>query len=557
MSEALTLSSVRLGTSIDLQANPWQVMILKFPEPRQRITSREHADKDGAEIIDIRYNNSLRTMVVDLRADDKANAIANFQTLETMLNAPDLLIEYKPNEGSNTNFSEGLANEKQTDIDFVWVNSSLARITMKITCKPFWRGIQQTIAAQTLDPTPQKLTLGQIKGDVKMPCTIEIEGDDSFGTNIRIGSRETPMDESAFEPIKDFQGAVLAGAYNGKASDTTVDTNFTSLTGSDTNINGMAMLSLSVGIAVGDGGTIWATDDEWTTANAIAHGLTSQNLNAVVWAGGTTFFVCGDGGVILKSTDVAGDGSSNWSTLTSNTSENLQDIDFVSTVVGWTVGENRTVRKTTDGSSWATQTGPSVPNGTTINNVSAVDASDVFVGMPTITALYKTDDGGSTWSFFQNASPSKTPNDIYFVSATVGWFVADGGFIFKTIDGDTWTQQTSGTSVKLTTIEMLSTTVGWIGGTSGTILNTTDGAAWSSQTSGTSATLNSIAVTDASDVNIGGDGFTVLDTDDGGATWTQPIAAWALTLAYAGRYHVYTHIKKSSTGAGDMRVSSG
>ena len=554
MSEALTLSSVRLGTSIDLQASPWETMILNFPEPRQRITSREHADKDGSEIIDVQYDNSLRTIVVDLRAEDKDNALRNIQSLETILNAPDLLIEYKPNGAATTSFSRALTSEKSTDIDFVWSNSSVARITMKIRCDPFWHGAQEVIAAQTLNPTPQKLTLANIKGDVKMPCTVEIEGVTSFGTNIRIGSRETPMSESPFEPIKDLSGTVLAGAYGGEASDKTVIDSFTSLTGEDTNINGIAMEDRLNGVAVGDGGKIFTTDDGWSTNSDIAHGLTSQNLNGVVSLGLGDYYACGNAGVILKSID----NGANWSPQASGISNDLNDIDSASTTVVWACSASKfnssKIIGTTDGSTWGTQS--TLTGGASFTGISAFDTTTAFAVRDSGSIRGTTD--GSAW-VGTGLSPTSTPlNSVYTTDGTDVFICGDSGEIWFSDDaGVTWLQLTTPTSVSLKKIKMQSANVGWAIGSSGIILQTQDGSAWAFQDSKTSATLNDIAVFDASNVNIGGDGFTVLDTEDGGTTWTQPIAAWALTLEYIGRYHVYARIKKSASGAGDMQVSSG
>ena len=89
---------------------------------------------------------------------------------------------------------------------------------------------------------------------------------------------------------------------------------------------------------------------------------------------------------------------------------------------------------------------------------------------------------------------------ICLVSSTVGFAVCDGGFILTTTNaGNTWAEQTSGTTETLAAVKFISTTVGWVVGENGTILKTSKGgSSWVSQTSGVSGgSLNSVDFIDA------------------------------------------------------------
>lgn len=726
MAEYVNLSSAKLATSIELSADPYTLIALKFPEPPLRTASRDYAEKDGAEIISQRYGNSVRTVGFEIEGADKDTALGYFQSIQDLLNAPDLVLEYKAHGATNLNYADVLVTKKATDINFVWVDHDIARITLTLECKPFWRGARRIIAPRSYGPTPavvrvseiniltdnqasvetdtsgfsvfnsatlardttksftgsasleittpgavnfegssvkgvtslQGTYAGQVRvkgtgnlscwvritytdlsnddgtyssvtldntwqlvtpevvvsdpaktvlwaeilfrtdgtqaitynvdalqverriisgdwslpsagilGDVDTPCTIEVAGvgADSIGSNLVIGASKNPMSEESFTPIKDFQKTTLAGAYNGKANDTEVDGSWTSLTGEDMNISGIAMETASKGVAVGNGGKIFTTATGWYSIIDISHGLTSQNLNDVTWAGGTTYFVCGDNGEILKSTD----SGANWASQRSNISpswaqnRDCRSIEAVSVDIVF-VGQTGTglVTKTTNGgTNWAV--GINLGLGLVDDiDLAVVDANTLYICADYAMgdgAVWSSTDGGSSVGprlldllstrFFAIDAPSSS---VVFVCGS-------SGTIYKTENNGTdWTAQATGFSVDFFNVKMQSSAIGWMCGASGTILYTDDGGdTWIIQPAGVSVNLNGIAVIDANNVNIGGDGYTMLDTDDGGITWEQLTASWALSEGHKGHYRVYAIIKKDASGAGSMRVSSG
>ena len=561
MAEFAKLGVTKLNTA------PYTLLEVSFPPPKQEVTSRDFAKKDGAQILRERYRNSVRKMRVQVQGSSKDNMHELIQTIQDQINTQDVVLEYIPDNSSNSNFSDVLVGSKDNKIDLKLVQSNTAIVVITVECKPFWRATELTIASQTLSPTPSKITLGNIKGDVNAPCSIEVAavGANSIGTNLVLGSREFPMNEGQFTPIKDFQGSTLAGAFNGKATDTTVDTSWTSLTGVDTNINGIAAESATVQVAVGDGGKIFTTANGWGTVSDIAHGLTTQDLNGISYAGGTTYYACGNNGVVLKSTD----SGANWSVVATGHVDNINSIFATSTSVVNAVGENGRFMKTGNGgSSWSVNqqraNGGIFPN---LTDLFMANANDGFVVTSTdMTGFAATSQVWVTSDGFINTTTSSLS-----VASGIAWYsisgwsandvvaVGEGGIIRLTDDGwSTSSGPVSGISDDLLSVVMQSSTVGWACGNNGVALYTDDSAVtWTQQTTNTSSQLNSVAVVDANNVNIAGDGYTVLDTDDAGTTWTRPIAAWALTSDYDGRHDVYARIKKSSTGSGQMRVSVG
>ncbi len=102
--------------------------------------------------------------------------------------------------------------------------------------------------------------------------------------------------------------------------------------------------------------------------------------------------------------------------------------------------------------------------------------------------IHKTTDG-SSWN--ATSAPSGQYRAVFFVDASIGWAVADGGKIIKTANGgSTWTTQTSGTTQNLWGVSFADASNGWVVGKGGTVLRTTDGGTtWASETSGTTNDL--------------------------------------------------------------------
>lgn len=164
----------------------------------------------------------------------------------------------------------------------------------------------------------------------------------------------------------------------------------------------------------------------------------------------------------------------------------------------WAVGTNWSLNpqsttgealiyKTTNGSSWTTQTASGSYN---ISCVTAVDSNTAFIGSTTNRVL-KTTNGGSTWS-------PLIPT----------------------------------TSVAIRAIDALDANTVVIVGDAGRIVVTTDGGTtWTAKTSGTTNALLGVDVIDASHWVVVGDKETILRTADGGTTWAGSTSAAAPTVA--------------------------
>jgi len=255
----------------------------------------------------------------------------------------------------------------------------------------------------------------------------------------------------------------------------------------DTQINfqDVAFISTNLGWAVGNNGTILATNDGGTNWLQQASD-TVNRLYGVTFVSFTQGWAVGDNGTILTTNN----GGANWLQQASGTVNQLYGVTFVSSTQGWAVGNSGTILATNDGgTNWLQQASGTVNQLYEVTFVSSTQGWAVG-NSGTILA---TNDGGTNW--LQQASG--TVNRLYggaFVSATQGWAVGDNGTILTTNDGGaSWNLQVSGVSNRFYHITFVSKTHSWAVGLDGIILTTGDGGAnWSPQISGTSNGLQAI-----------------------------------------------------------------
>lgn len=193
-----------------------------------------------------------------------------------------------------------------------------------------------------------------------------------------------------------------------------------------------------IGYMVGADGSIEKTVDggfHWQTQTS---GSTSL-LHSVHFVSSTTGIVVGANGTILKTTD----SGASWLPQVSGVTEELNSVFFTDTNTGFAVGGNGTILKTTDGgSNWVKKT-----SGTTsvISSVHFPDANTGYVNSGTM--VYKTTNAGESWSALStfNTTNDASINTVYFTSPTVGYVTGGkpggiGCLIYKTSDGgSTWT----------------------------------------------------------------------------------------------------------------------
>ena len=313
-----------------------------------------------------------------------------------------------------------------------------------------------------------------------------------------------------------------------------------------------ALLALAPGVAAGQGGG-WQVQ----TLPALPAG-SSYSIKAVsaidanhVWVAGT--ISPGGYGFVARSDD----GGSTWSILNQTTTLNgVGRLKMFSTTSGVIGGAYGLLRTTADGGgTWDQEQGPNYPPPGYHNigpdghiyGMDAVDISHIW------TAGYDGYSAGIIWhrgperpqEYNTDGSPrnlsipwwmewAKSWTGMYAIGAVnsqTAWAAGYAGNLWKTSDGRTWGQQTSGVGGSLNDIAAVDANTAWVVGDSGTILRTTDGGTtWVPQTPPVNDTFRRISAVDTNTAWVVGNHGVILHTTDGGATWTRQPSGTSRTL---------------------------
>ncbi|MBI5216249.1 MAG: T9SS type A sorting domain-containing protein [Ignavibacteriae bacterium] len=282
-------------------------------------------------------------------------------------------------------------------------------------------------------------------------------------------------------------------------------------------------------IIAGNASTIIKTKDfgeTWDIQHNIAG--TKQFLFDIFFSTEDTGWAVGENGIVLKTVDAG----ITWIKLRSVMNEQLYKIQFIDSYTGWMVGManppgDALVYKTTDGGlSWS-----AIPIGldgiaTTcmyfVNAMTGWIVVDAGPAGPIISHILKTTNGGDSWEI-QNIYEGPIFN-IQFANSSVGWWSGGQGKIMMTTDGgESWNLQTSGTGQSLYGMHIKDEKHGWAVSEGGEILKMSDGIHWQQQNSGTTDRLNTVYFLDTLNGCVVGNAGKILITTDGGFTWGSKI----------------------------------
>ncbi len=159
----------------------------------------------------------------------------------------------------------------------------------------------------------------------------------------------------------------------------------------------------------------------------------------------------------------------------SNTTKNLSSVCFVNHNLGFVVGQDGIILKTTDGGiTWISQVYLPAEwwSGVYFINENIGYVFSYFSGK-----IIKTTDGGTTWAIsFNSTTTYYYFHSLWFTDINHGFAVGKDGVIMSTSNGgSSWTPKVSGTTVELYDITFTNSQHGFIVGDNNTLLTTTDG----------------------------------------------------------------------------------
>ncbi|MFT4600341.1 MAG: photosystem II stability/assembly factor-like uncharacterized protein [Arenicella sp.] len=255
---------------------------------------------------------------------------------------------------------------------------------------------------------------------------------------------------------------------------------------------------------------------QWTYPDS---GIT-DDLNDVHFPTSNIGYAVGEGGSIIKSVD-AGD---SWTVLTSGVSSLLEGVHFLNDNLGYVVGDNVMLKTSNGGINWTTVTLPETGH---LMDVEFTNATNGFcVGSDGI--LLKTSDAGLNW-IAKNSDCNRYLSKIQFPSESVGYATSRGynsNFIKTTDGGETWFSDTIDANLiygSFESVYFMTEDVGLIGSwyIYGLVKTTDGGANWVDVSGPESPDLYSIDFANGS-VGFAGDiNGLFMTTTDAGDNWTS------------------------------------
>lgn len=257
--------------------------------------------------------------------------------------------------------------------------------------------------------------------------------------------------------------------------------------GTTAQLNRVQFASRTTGWAVGAGGTILKTTDGGAAWTALSSG-TSNVLTGLSFVTAATGWTVGGEGTLLKTTD----GGARWTRQESGTAATLGAVSFASERKGWVDASGEILSTGDGGASWSRRTTEfmsftGIPHLALFADARFVsETRGTFVGTHRGgDVIFTTTDGGATWTivemhanFAQWRGVAFGDGAHFWAVGSKGLFETDQAMIAASTDGGlTWVDQASPTAQPLNGVWFVSATTGWAVGDGGTVLRTTDGGA--------------------------------------------------------------------------------
>ncbi|MEW6554833.1 MAG: hypothetical protein AB1384_11170 [Actinomycetota bacterium] len=321
----------------------------------------------------------------------------------------------------------------------------------------------------------------------------------------------------------------------------------------------------------------------------------------VAWAVGV-------GGTVFSTVD----GGDSWVQQETSTTDFLGAVAAVDSLTVWAGGGDTLLKTTDGGGTWVSQDEAIAAFHTssrilqkTISGLAVVDADTLLVSVNYIltglapfgysyeAAIWKTDDGGATWTMMLHTTVPPHVNEVYAVSDQVIWaaggssgwaspypivwvssdgganwayrylgfpgdismfdivahdtvsawavythVAGDAGGVKKTYDGGmTWLTQPAPVGIVPQALSSPGGNTLWVVGSAGAIFKTIDGgASWITQDSGVTTYLYDVCAVDTDTAWAVGDAGVILKTEDGGGGVVPQLSVTSITPAQGTQY---------------------
>lgn len=236
----------------------------------------------------------------------------------------------------------------------------------------------------------------------------------------------------------------------------------------------------------------------WTKVLEISAPANNITLSSMFFTSSTKGFCTGQRNGIYPFLCKTTNGGLTWDTITLPYTVSATNIKFPNSTVGYMAGSNNGmgIYKTIDGGTNWTNISAAASAAMGVRYIADIHFLDAINGFAATKAtslnqasIYKTTDGGLTWTSLFTLSNNINFHNITFVNSLVGFASADMGNVYKTIDGgNTWTSIPISTSANVYGMYFFSNLLGYAA--SGTGTGFFPGAIYKTINGGTNWTLD-------------------------------------------------------------------
>ncbi len=215
-------------------------------------------------------------------------------------------------------------------------------------------------------------------------------------------------------------------------------------------------------LAGGNTEIIYQTFDggqSWSVVSTYSQGNLPRVLNDLEFISSTVGFACGTNGRILKTTD----GGATWNPAFSNTTVELHSISFATSLNGTAVGNNVILRTTDGGATWMPT---AVPN----YLLKKVQYSGNSIGYAVGNSILKTTNGGNNWTEISTLDAT----DIFVINSDT-LFICNTNLLKTVNQGQFWGAQVSVPIGQYNDICFLNELEGYLVGNNGQVYHTATG----------------------------------------------------------------------------------
>lgn len=264
-------------------------------------------------------------------------------------------------------------------------------------------------------------------------------------------------------------------------------------------------------VMTGHQGNLVTTSDAGATWTSRNRAVTNEYLTSVAFATPDAGWIAGIKGGIFRTTN----GGASWERQNAGDTTWITDLQAIDQQTAWAAGAKGVFRTTDGGSNWQFVRLEGFP-------VDSVTYQDIrfFTGIRAISmvdrdhgwaagirgTVFRTTDGGQSWSPCAPLPGEPFLNGVSFVDATTGWVTGSEASVFRTTDGGlSWERQITGDTIPAQTANLLSfdgisfldRNHGVVVGSRGRIFFTSDGGATWARGTGAGTTRDYVYATAA------------------------------------------------------------